>query len=449
MSLPIVAIVGRPNVGKSTFFNRLVGRSLAIVEDIPGTTRDRIYADVSWQEREFTIVDTGGLEVHPSTSLLQQVKQQVEMALAEADVILFLVDAKEGLTTSDEEIAERLRVQKKPVLLVVNKADSPRQQMMAPEFYRLGLGDPIPISAYHGRGTGDLLDSLLPLLPPAGKEDEEAPGMKVAIVGRPNVGKSLLLNRILGQERAVVSEIPGTTRDALDTPFQFEGQPILLIDTAGIRKRARIEAGIEQYGVLRALRAIARSDVVLLLIEGPQGVMAQDLHIVSYVQESCKGLVILINKWDLVEKPDPLAYQEMVRERLVFMPYAPLLFVSALLGWGIEQVLPIARRVYQDRLRQLPPAQVTKVVQEAVAFRPPPLRGRGRFSLLSVAQTGVNPPTFLLKMSRSALPATYLRYLENRLRQAFGYITPLKLVLKARSPKEKAARLPRKPGEGT
>ena len=448
MPNPLVAIVGRPNVGKSTLFNRLVGRALAIVEDIPGTTRDRIYADVSWQGREFTIVDTGGLEVHPSTSLLQQVKQQVEMALAEADVILFLVDAKEGLTPSDEEIAERLRVQKKPVLLVVNKADSPRQQMMAPEFYRLGLGDPIPISAYHGRGTGDLLDSLLPLLPPAGKE-EEAPGMKVAIAGRPNVGKSLLLNRILGQERAVVSEIPGTTRDALDTPFQFEGQPILLIDTAGIRKRAKVEAGIEHYGVLRALRAIARSDVVLLLIEGPQDIMAQDLHIVSYVHESCKGLVILINKWDLVEKPDPLAYQEMVRERLVFMPYVPLLFVSALLGWGIEQVLPIARRVYQDRLRQLPPAQVAKVVKEAVALRPPPLRGRGGFRLFSVAQTGVNPPTFLLEMSRTALPATYLRYLENSLRQAFGYSTPLKLVLKARSRKEKAARLSGKPGEGT
>ena len=448
MSLPLVAIVGRPNVGKSTLFNRLVGRPLAIVEDIPGTTRDRIYADVSWQEREFTIVDTGGLEVHPSTSLLQQVKQQVEMALAEADVILFLVDAKGGLTPSDEEIAERLRVQKKPVMLVVNKADSPRQQMMAPEFYRLGLGDPNPISAYHGRGTGDLLDGLLLLLPPAGKEEED-PGMKVAIVGRPNVGKSLLLNRILGQERAVVSEIPGTTRDALDTPFQFEGQPILLIDTAGIRKRARVEAGIEHYGVLRALRAIARSDVVLLLIEAPQGVMAQDLHIVSYVHESCKGLVILINKWDLIENPDPLAYQEMVRERLVFMPYAPLLFISALRGWGIEQVLPIARRVYQDRLRQLPPAQVTKVVNEAVSFRSPPLRGRGGFRLFSVAQTGVNPPTFLLEVSRPTLPATYLRYLESRLRQAFGYITPLKLILKARSRKERAARLHGKPGEGT
>jgi len=436
LSLPLVAIVGRPNVGKSTLFNRIAGRPLAIVEDTPGTTRDRVYADASWLEQEFTIVDTGGLEVHPSSSLLQQVKQQVELALAEADVILFLVDAKEGLNPADAEIAERLRAQKKPVLLVVNKADSPRQQMAAPEFYRLGLGDPIPVSAYHGQGTGDLLDVLLPLLPEATKD--EAPGMKVAIVGRPNVGKSLLLNRILGEERAVVSELPGTTRDALDTRFEFEGQPILLIDTAGIRKRARVEAGVEHYGVLRSLRAIARADVVLLLIEGHQGIPAQDLHIVSYVLESCKGLVILVNKWDLVEKPDPLAYQAMVRNRLVFMPYAPILFVSALLGWGIEQVLPLARRMYQDRLRQLPPDQVTKVVNEAIALRPPPLRGRRFFRLNSVAQTGVNPPTFLLEMSRAALPASYVRYLESSLREAFGFITPLKLVLKAKSPKKGA-----------
>jgi GTP-binding protein len=235
----------------------------------------------------------------------------------------------------------------------------------------------------------------------------------------------------------------------LDTPFVFEGQPILLIDTAGIRKRARIEEGVEHYGVLRALRAIARSDVVLLLIEGPQAVMAQDLHIVSYVLESCKGLVILVNKWDLVEKPDPLAYQEMVRERLVFMSYAPLVFISALRGWGIEQVLPAARRVYQDRMRRLPPAQVLKVVKEAVALRPPPLRGRKGFRLLSVVQTGVNPPTFLLEMTRSALPATYMRYLEGSLRQAFGYITPLKLVPKAKSSREKAARHSDKVGEGT
>ena len=430
MSLPVVAIVGRANVGKSTLFNRLAGWRQAIVEDLPGTTRDRIYADASWQGRSFTLVDTGGLEVRPTSDLLQRVRDQVEVALAEADAILFLVDGQEGLNPADQDIAERLRPLTKPVLLVANKMESPRTQ--AAEFYRLGLGDPIPISAYHAEGTAELLDRLLPLLPPP--EAEEEPGeslLKVAIVGRPNVGKSLLLNRLLGQERAVVSELPGTTRDTVDTLLKAEGQDVLLIDTAGLRPRGKVREGVERYSVLRALRAIARTDVVLLVTEPPL-LTTQDLHIASYAHQTYKGLVVVVNKWDLVKDPDPIAYGEAVRARLVFIPHAPVLFTSALLGWGIDQVLPAVQRVFAERLRWVSPRGLERVMAQAVEAQAPPSR-RGAFRLFSARQVGVNPPVFVLQGNRPRLPASYLRYLEHRLRQAFGFAgTPLKFQLQVR-----------------
>jgi len=434
MPKPIVAIVGRPNVGKSTLFNRLVGKRLAIIEDEPGTTRDRLYADIAWRDSSLTIIDTGGLFPIPPSELAQRVKEQVEVAIEEADVIIFLVDVVDGGTIMDKEIAEILRRCDKPVMLAANKADNERRQSEALQFYELALGDPLPISAYHDIGIDELLDKVvdnLPFFPP----EEELEMMKVAIVGRPNVGKSMLLNAILGQERAIVTDTPGTTRDAIDTIFEYNGDCMLLIDTAGIRRRGRIEGGIERYSVARALRAIGRADVALLLTEATEAITAQDAHIAGYIQQAFKGMVLVVNKWDLVEEvADRRQYATEIQQKLKFMPYAPILFVSAKFGRGVENVLTAAREVFEERKKRIPTSLLNTVIRDAVAAHAPPSVGGKRLKILYATQAEKSPPTFVLFVNDASLMHfSYQRYLENRLRQSFGFQgTPLRLIFKRR-----------------
>jgi len=431
---PLVAIVGRPNVGKSTLFNRLVEEPRAIVEDLPGTTRDRLYADAQWGGVAFTLIDTGGLVLWTEDELTMQVRRQVELAMAEAEAILFMVDVTEGLTVGDEEIAELLRVSQKPLFLVVNKADNEARRLAATEFYGLGLGEPYPISALHGTGTGDLLDALVACFPPR-EEVEEAEGVGVAIVGRPNVGKSSLLNALLGRERAIVSESPGTTRDAIDTQMSWDSQLVTLIDTAGIRRRGRVRRGVEQYSVLRALRAIQRAHVVLLLLDAPEGVTAQDAHIAGYAMEEARGIVLVVNKWDLMKEADVSEYAKGVRQAFRFIPYAPLLFVSALTGRRVGTVLETALRVYQERLRRVPTSGLNRLLREAVASHSPPSKRGKRLRFYYATQAEVDPPTFVFFVNDPQLVHfSYRRYLENRLREGFGFEgTPLRLYFRRRS----------------
>jgi len=434
MSKPIVAIIGRQNVGKSTLLNRWAGKPIAIVEDMPGTTRDRIFADVSWQGVEFTLVDTGGLEVRPRSAIAQGVRGQVEVAIAEADVLLFMVDIRDGVVPSDLEIAEMLRSSSKPIVLVANKADNPRLETEVVEFYQLGLGEPFAISAYHGRGTAELLDKVIPLLPPPSAVGAEAEIMKLAIVGRPNVGKSTLLNALLGEERAIVDEFPGTTHDAVNTLLDFDGQIVLLIDTAGIRRRGRWGVGVERYSIIRALRAIDEADVVLLVLDATELVTAQDKHIAGYIQEAAKGVVLVVNKWDLAVSKSIAEYNKYIRSQLRFMSYAPVVYTSAKLGQGTDRVMPQAFQVYQERLKRLPTTVVNGVVQEAVAAHSPPRKGSKQLKIFYATQAEVNPPTFVFFVNEARLiSASYQHYLENKLRQALGFNgTPLRLVFKTR-----------------
>lgn len=435
MSEPIVAIVGRPNVGKSTLFNRLVGKRLAITDEVPGTTRDRLYAEADWGGVNFILVDTGGLELVSNDDLIAQVRAQAQTAIAEADVILFLVDVKDGLTAGDEEVARVLRRSAKPVLLAVNKGDSQVRREAAVEFYALGLGELYPISALHGTGTGDLLDQVVAAFP-VEEEREELEAVKIAIVGRPNVGKSSLLNKILGQERAIVHEAPGTTRDAIDTQMEWEGEPVVLIDTAGIRRKGRIQRGVEKYSVLRALRAINRADVVLLLTDAVEGATAQDAHIAGYILEEAKSVVVVVNKWDLVEKDTYTmqAYVQHICTALRFLDYVPVLFVSALTGQRVDQVLPTALRVQEARMIRIPTAELNRIVQEAVARHAPPSKAGKRLRLYYATQAAVDPPTFVFFVNDPRLVHfSYERYLENRLREHYGFLgTPLRLSFRKR-----------------
>ncbi len=435
MARPVVAIIGRQNVGKSTLLNRVAGKPIAIVEDSPGTTRDRIMVAVSWQGTEFNMVDTGGLEPKPQSTVAKGVNQQIAAAIAEADAIIFLVDVRDGVTPFDLEIADMLRRAGKPVVLAANKADNARLGTEAVEFYELGLGEPQVISAYHGRGTAELLDRIITLLPVPAPVESVPEVMKVAIVGRPNVGKSMLLNALLGEERAIVDDIPGTTRDAIDTLLDFEGQSVLLIDTAGIRRRGRLGVGVERYSVMRALRAVDRADVTLLVVDGTEPLTAQDMHIAGYVQQAFKGVVLIVNKWDLVEYKDKTEWNKHIRRQLRFMPYAPVLYTSAKLGEGIDTIMPQVSQVYQERLKRLPTTVVNGVVQQAVAAHSPPRTGKRQLKILYATQAEVNPPTFVFFVNEAKLMHfSYQRYLENKLRQAFGFVgTPLRLVLKARS----------------
>ena len=432
MTKPVVAIIGRPNVGKSTLFNRLVGKRVAIVEDEPGTTRDRIYADASWKDKSFSIVDTGGLLADPSTDIEQLIKQQVITAIDEADVIIFVIDVLEGITIIDKELAELLRRSGKPLVLAANKADNEQRGYSAAQFYELALGDPIPISAYHGMGIHDLMDAVAKHLPEAHDEMGQAL-MKMAIVGRPNVGKSMLLNAILGKERVIVSDKPGTTRDAIDTVFEWNGERIMIIDTAGIRRRGRIDRGIERYSVDRASQSIERCDVAILVTEATDIMAAQDAHIAGFIFESYKGLVVVVNKWDLVEDTaDKRQCLVQIRSKLKFMPDVPILFISALHGRGIKNVLKSARDVYEERCKRIPTAYLNNAVRDMIAAHSPPsVRGK-KLNITYTTQAEVNPPTFVFSINdKSLLHFSYERYLENHLRQNFGFRgTPLKLVFK-------------------
>jgi len=439
MTKPIVAIVGRPNVGKSTLFNRLAGERIAVVEDLPGTTRDRVYADITWGERELTLIDTGGFEPRPDSDLRQKVKHQAEVAIEEADVILFMVDVLDGVTIPDQEIAETLRRSRKPIILAVNKADNDQRSQQAFQFHELGIGEPLAISAHHGIGVSDLMDEVCARLPPPEPAAEEPEMLKIAIVGRPNVGKSMLLNAILGQERAIVSEIPGTTRDATDTVFNYGGESMLFIDTAGIRRRGKIEVGIERYSVMRSLNAISRADIVLLVIESAEIMNEQDMHIAGYIHEALKGIVVVVNKWDLAREleVDKTQCASEIKQKVKFFPDAPIVFASAQFGKGIGQVLSAAKRVYQERQKRLPTPLLNEEVNRAIAAHPPPsLRGK-QLRLSYVTQPDVDPPTFVFFVNDPRmLHFSYQRYLENSLRKAFGFKgTPLKLIFRRKGKK--------------
>lgn len=434
MTRPIVAIVGRPNVGKSTLFNRLVGERLAIIEDLPGTTRDRVYADISWGDHELTLIDTGGLEPRPESSLRQKVQYQAEAAIEEAEVIIFMVDVLDGVTVPDSEVAEALRRSQKPLLLAVNKADNDQRRHQAFQFHELGIGEPIAISAHHGTGVADLMDEVTARLPLPTPPEEEPGMLKIAIVGRPNVGKSMLLNAILGQERAIVSETPGTTRDAIDTVFKYDDESILFIDTAGIRRRGRVEGGIERYSVMRSLRAISRADAAILVTEAAEVITAQDTHIAGYIHQALKGMVLVVNKWDLASELgiDAAACATEILQRLKFFPGIPILFVSAQFGGGVDQVLPAAKKVSLDRQKRLPTALLNEELGRILAAHSPPsVRGR-QLKVSYVTQAEVSPPTFVFFVNDpKLLHFSYQRYLENKLREAFGFGgIPLKLVFK-------------------
>jgi GTP-binding protein len=444
MPQPIVAIVGRPNVGKSTLFNKLVGERRAIVEDLPGTTRDRLYGPTEWSGHNFIVVDTAGIlpgeenDVNASMAqIVRGTRAQAQLAIDEADVIVMLVDVVEGITAADEEVAELLRRTDKPVVVAANKADSLRRAQDAVEFYNLGLGDPIPVSAYHGTGTGDLLDAIVAELPEPVEADEEEYAVKIAIVGRPNVGKSSLLNKLLGFERVVVSDIPGTTRDTIDTVVEYAGNRILLIDTAGVRRSGKIERGIEKYSVLRALRAIERADVALLLIDATEGVTAQDAHVAGMVLEAHKGIAVLVNKWDAIEKTNETfdAYTHEVRSALHFIPWAPLLFISALTGQRVTQVLEVALEIRNERKTRISTSKLNTMLRDAVREHPPTSIHKGaHLRLYYATQAQGDPPVFLFfSNAPEQIHFGYKRYLENRVREMHPFVgTPIILVFRGR-----------------
>jgi len=430
MTQPIVAIVGRTNVGKSTLLNRLAARRLAVVADLPGTTRDRVFASVSWQGRELTVVDTGGWQAQPATSLEEKVKQQVEAAIAQADVTIFLVDVKDGAIGADETIADVLRVANKPTILAVNKVDSARQANQIADFYRLGMGEPIAISAHHNLGIEDLMNAVLACLPPPTASIVEPAGAKVAIVGRPNVGKSTLLNALLGQERAIVDERPGTTRDSLDAMVRWGDKEILLIDTAGIKRRGRVDAGVDYYSVLRALQAINRCDVALLLIDASEFITAQDMHIAGYIIEAGKGVMLLVNKWDLVPREQRQGFKRGLEGRLKFASYMPVMYISAKLELGINEILPRAWEIWQETRKRLPESAVDELVKQAISSYPPPRTGSRQLRVARAYQDEAHPATFVLQVNDPGLVHfSYRRYLENRLHDELGFRgVPLKLI---------------------
>jgi GTP-binding protein len=466
---PLVAIVGRPNVGKSTFFNRMIGERVAIVEDMPGTTRDRLYGDTDWNGREFTLIDTGGLELGGGIpvgqvglsgqpgDIMNHVTAQVQLAIEEADVIIFMVDAQAGITAADEEVADLLRRSRKPVILAANKADNAKRRLDAVEFYALGVGEPVDISSIQGVGTGDLLDLIVEALPPADEmeEEEEEDIPRIAIVGRPNVGKSSLLNAILGVQRSIVSDVPGTTRDTIDTEFEYEGRKIKLIDTAGIRRRGRVGAGVEKYSVLRSTRAIERADVAILLIDASEGLAAQDTHIAGVVHEQAKGVIVVVNKWDLAQqqrrderegkfaRPDDEIdsaehYRITLAEDLKFIPYAPIVFASAKTGYHVKSILETALHIAEMRYLRVPTSRLNEVVQEAIRRHNPTVIRTKPLKIYYATQARVNPPTFVFFVNDpQAVHFSYERYLENRLRDAFGFKgTGIRLQFRPRSRNE-------------
>jgi GTP-binding protein len=448
MPKPVVALVGRPNVGKSTLFNRLAGERLASVDDVPGTTRDRLVAQTDWNDVNFNIIDTGGIDpTHGgktplsigSADFIEEIREQALMAVNEADAVLFITDGATGITPSDRELSETLRRYQKtvdgqrwpPIFVVVNKCENEKTRAAAAEFYELGLGDPYPLSAIHGTGTGDLLDALVASFP---KQVEEADddSVKIAIVGKPNAGKSSLLNKLVGKQRAIVSPIPGTTRDAVDTRIDVNGLPVTLIDTAGIRRRGKIEVGVEKYSVLRSFKAIERADVALLIIDAEAGITAQDTHIAGFILEAWKSTVVLVNKWDTIEKDTYTMddYTQHVRRELNFMDYVPLIFISAKTGQRVDQVLPMALRVQEERLARITTSMLNRVLRDAQDAHPAPSHAGRQLKIYYGSQVRVDPPTFVLHVNEPKLfHFSYERYLENQFRETYGFLgTPIKII---------------------
>ncbi|KUG04655.1 gtp-binding protein enga [hydrocarbon metagenome] len=441
MAKPVVAIVGRPNVGKSTLFNRLVGSRKAIVEDIPGVTRDRLYDNTEWAGREFIVIDTGGIRFGKEEDIFtREVKMQAELAIDEADVILFVVDSKDGITHEDQQVAELLRRADKPVIVAANKIENFDKQLEYFEFYSLGLGEPIPVSAMHGLNTNDLLDAVISKFKPETefKEDEDA--IKIAIVGRPNVGKSSLVNSLLGEQRVIVSEVPGTTRDSIDTPFQYEGRKYILIDTAGIRKKSRITEKTERYSIIRTLKAIERADVVLIMLDASSGVIEQDKRVAGYVHEQAKANIIVVNKWDLIEKDGHTMneFDKDIRGELKFLSYSPLLYVSALTKRRIFKILDLVDFVSDQNNRRITTSELNRVISEAIMLNPLPGAGSKKPKIFYSTQVRTAPPTFVLFSNHPELiHFSYVRYLDNVLRKNFGFEgTPIRLLLRQNTSKE-------------
>lgn len=448
--IPLVALVGRPNVGKSTLFNRIAGRRLAVVSEVAGTTRDRLYTDADWAGYTFTLVDTGGIEIESgwhtealsedSARFLPLIVNQARVAIQDAEIIVQVVDGQVGVTAADRQVADILRQTDKPVFIAANKLESTKLHPTALEFYELALGEVFPVSALHGTGVGDLLDAVTDAFPAGAateEDDEDDDRIKVALLGKPNAGKSTLLNKILGQERAIVSELPGTTRDATDTVFRWYGEEMVLIDTAGIRRRGKIDPGVEKYSVLRAIKALRRADVAILLLDATQGVTNQDSHIAGMLVQEAAGVALLVNKWDAVEKDTftMADYSAEVRRELNFLPYAPLLFISAKTGQRVNKIMPLVMEVNEARYKRVPTGRLNRLMREALAKHPPPSKAGVRVKFFYVTQAETVPPTFVFFVNKPKwVHFSYQRYLENHIRSHESFLgTPIRLVFRARS----------------
>lgn len=435
MVKPVIAIVGRPNVGKSTIFNRIVGERVSIVEDVPGVTRDRIYSSGEWLTHDFNVIDTGGIDLGDEP-FLEQIRQQAEIAIDEADVIIFLTNGREGVTAADEEVAKILYKSKKPVVVGVNKIDNPEMRELIYDFYALGFGQPIPISGSHGLGLGDLLDEAAKFFPKHTEQDYEEDRIQFSLIGRPNVGKSSLVNAILGEERVIVSNIAGTTRDAIDSLYTYNGQKYVIIDTAGIRKKGKVYESTEKYSVLRALRAIERSDVVLVVLDAEEGIIEQDKKIAGYAHEAGRGIVIVVNKWDTVEKDEKTMkeLEQKIRDHFLFLDYAPVVFLSAKTKKRIHTLMPMINMVSENHAKRVETNVLNDIIMDAIAMNPTPSDKGKRLKIFYATQVSVKPPTFVLFVNEpELLHFSYERFLENRIRDAFGFEgTPIKIFARQR-----------------
>ena len=437
MSKPIVAIVGRPNVGKSTLFNALAGKKISIVKDTPGVTRDRIHADVDWLDHKFTMIDTGGIEPDSNDIILSQMREQAQIAIDTADVIIFMTDVKQGLVDSDAKVADMLRRSHKPVILVVNKVDN-FNKMMADvyEFYNLGIGDPVPISASQRSGLGDMLDKVVNYFADLNLEQEEDDRPRIAIVGKPNVGKSSIINKITGESRVIVSNIAGTTRDAIDTDVKWNGKDYVFIDTAGLRRKSKVKEEIEKYSIIRTVTAVERADVVIIVIDAVEGVTEQDAKIAGIAHENGKGIIIAVNKWDAIEKNDKTVYEytNKVRDILSFMPYAEIMFISAKTGQRLPKLFDMIDFVIANHAMRIETGVVNEIMAEAVALQQPPSDKGKRLKLYYITQVSVKPPTFVIFVNdKQLMHFSYTRYIENKIREAFGFIgTPLRFIIRER-----------------
>lgn len=442
MAKPVIAIVGRPNVGKSTLFNKIAGKRISIVEDTPGITRDRVYADGEWCGREFTMIDTGGIEPYSKDIILSQMRRQANLAIEMADVIIFMVNVKDGMTAADQEVATMLQKASKPIVLVCNKVDAPGEPPMELyEFYNLGLDEPMAVSSVHGRGVGDVLDKCLEYFPPESDEEEEDDTIKVAVVGKPNAGKSSLINRLLGEERVIVSDIAGTTRDAIDTHLEKNGKKYTFIDTAGMRKKNKVDDLVERYSVIRSLNAVERCDVCVVMIDGVEGISEQDAKIAGYAHEQGKGTVIVVNKWDAVEKDDKTmeVMRREIYETLGFMQYAPVVFISALTGQRVENLFSNIDYVADQNAMRLQTGALNDVLTDAVARVQPPSDKGKRLKLFYITQASTKPPTFVIFVNDAELAHfSYIRYIENQIRSAFGLTgTPVRFIIRERKNSDK------------